>query len=281
MRRLAMPGPWITAVCGVLLCLVTLPYAEQTKQRHEQLFTLPPQLLRVVSGQFRQVSADISFLNALTFIGGTATQKDTHRYLPEQYEWIYKTLQNAVTLDPYFMDPYFLMNSALIWDWYKLEEVNNLLARGADSRINDALLAFFAGFNYYYFLNDADKSVQYLKLASKRSGNTFYDTMAARIAYKMNKTELGIAYLEQQIQMAELEGSLYSLEPLKKRLEVLQGIRKIELAVEAYHKLFARYPAQIDELIKLKMLDAIPKDDLGGVYYLDDQGRVRSTKDMK
>ena len=282
MRRWLMFAPWLFAICGSILYITMLPRAVQTQQRHEHLFTLPPQLLRVLTGQFSQVAADVSFLNALTYLGGTSTQKDTHRYLPEQYEWIHRTLQNSVSLDPHFMDPYYLMNSALIWDRYKLNEVNALIASGADHRSNDAILAFFAGFNYYYFLNDAEKSVQYLKLASKRSGgNSFYDTLAARIAYKMNKTELGIAYLEQQIHQAELEGSMYSIEPLKNRLEVLKGIRKIELAVEAYYKLFARYPAQIDELIKLKMLDAIPKDDLGGEYYLDDQGRVRSTKDVK
>ncbi len=272
--------PSLSAVCGVALYLLTMPYAVAVRPQHEQLFTLPADMLRVVSGQFKEVSADVSFLNALTWLGGHRTQPATHRYLPEQYAWVYNTLHNAVALDPYFMDPYYLMNAALIWDRYRPAAVNGLIAKGADARTWDSLLPFYAGFNYYYFLNNADKSVQYLKEASNRSGgNSFYDTLAARIAYKANKTELGIAYLEQQIHQAELEGRLSSLEPLKSRLATLQGIHTIELAVAAYRKLFLRPPRSIEELIRLRMLDKMPKDEWGGTYYLDGEGHVLSTKE--
>ena len=282
MRRLTNLIPWFVMLCGMALSLYVLPLATVEKTQHEQLFTLPANLLRVVLGQFKELSADMSFLNALTWLGDAKTQPDTHRYLPEQYEWVYNTLKNSVALDSYFQDPYYLMNSALIWDRYKLEDVNGIIAGGADIRTWDSMLAFFVGFNYYFFLEDSDRSLRYLKEASKRSGgNPYYDVFAARIAYKANKTELGIAYLEQQIHQAELEGRLYSIDPLKARLEALKGIRKIELAVESYQKLFLKLPESINELVALKMLESVPKDDLGGSYYLDAQGRVKSTKDTK
>lgn len=274
--------PSISALFGSILYILVMPHAVQVRPQHEQLFTIPVNLLRVVSGQFGGLAADASFLNAHTYLGAARTQKGTGRYLPEQYAWIHQSLKNSVELDPYFMDPYYLMNSALVWDRYNLDDVLAVMAKGADLRAWDAMLPFFVGFNYYYFLNKGDLSVEYLRLASKRSGgNPFYDTLAARIAYKANKTELGIAYLEQQINQAELEGSLHSIDPLKRRLEVLKGIRKIELAVESYQKLFSKLPGSIEELVRLGMLDQIPKDDLGGVYILDEQGRVRSTKDIE
>ena len=282
MRSARWMIPTVSAVCGAVLYLLAMPFAVVVKPPHEQLYTIPANMLRVVSLQFKELAADISFLNAHTYLGAASTQKDTRRYLPEQYAWLHNSLKNSVELDPYFLDPYYLMNSALVWDHYKLDEVLAEMAKGANLRTWDSMLPFFVGFNYYYFLNNGELSVSYLKLASKRSGgNPFYDTLAARIAYKANKTELGIAYLEQQINQAELEGRMYSVDPLKKRLEVLKGIRKIELAVEAYQKLFFKLPQSIDELVRLKMLDQIPKDDLGGVYILDEQGRVRSTKDKE
>lgn len=282
MRCLRWLVPTSAAIFGVVLYLLALPLAVDLKPRHEQLFTIPTNLLRVMSGQFKESAADVSFLNVLTYLGSARTQSDTKRYLPEQYAWVHNTLNNAAELDPYFLDPYYLMNSALVWDHYKVDEVLPVMAKGADLRTWDSMLPYFVGFNYYYFLTNGELSVQYLKLASQRSGgNPFYDVLAARIAYKVNKTEFGIAYLEQQIHQAELEGRLYSVEPLKSRLEVLKGIRKIELAVEAYQKLFFRFPQDINELVKLGMLDSIPQDDLGGRYYLDAQGRVKSTKDTK
>ncbi|SKA25210.1 hypothetical protein SAMN02745119_03369 [Trichlorobacter thiogenes] len=279
MRRLTSLIPWFTALCGTALYLYALPLATVKKSQQEQLFTIPANFLRVVSGQFKELSADVSFLNALTWLGEVKTQPDTHRYRPEQYEWLHNTLKNSVALDPYFLDPYYLMNSALIWDRYKLAEVNGLIAKGADTRSWDSMLAFFAGFNYYYFLDDNDKSFSYLKEASKRSGgNPFYDSLAARVAYKANKIELAIMYLEQQIHELELQGLQNQAASLQRRLDLLKGIHQIELAVESYRKLFGKLPADIHELVKLGALVSIPKEPNGGSFYIDSSGRVKSTR---
>lgn len=282
MRWRAHLIPWFSALCGVVLYLYALPLATVSKPRHEQLFALPANLLRVVTGQFKEISADISFLNALTWLGGTRPHPETGRYQPYQYEWLYQTLKNSTTLDPYFLDPYHLLNSALMWDRYKEAEVNMMIAAGADTRTWDYILPFFAGFNYYYFLNDGNQSFRYLKLASHRSGgHPFYDSLAARVAYKANKTDLAIAYLEEQVRQATLEGQKFRQESLENRLKTLKEIRQIEIAVETYQKLFSRPPSNIDELTTLKLLATIPKEPNGGSYYLDPDGRVRSTKDLK
>jgi len=281
MRRAANAVPWVVLVVAVLLYLMVLPKAAVVRPQHEQLFALPADVLRVVSVQFKELSADVSFLTALTWLGGAKTQPATHRYLPEQYEWLHTTLKNSVALDPCFLDPYYLMNAALVWDRYKLKEVNGLIAKGADTRSWDALLAFFAGFNYYYFLDDNDKSFKYLKEASRRSGgNPFYDSLAARVAYKANKTELAIMYLENQIRQAELQGLKSSVTSLERRLDVLKSIFQIEQAVESYRKLFDKLPADINELVKLGSLVSIPKEPNGGSFYIDSSGRVKSTKDL-
>lgn len=282
MARHGLVMPLVSACCGVVLYLYALPQAALVKPQHEELFALPANVLRVVSGQFKELSANISFLSAHTWLGGSSTQRDTDRYSPQQYAWLHQTLENAVTLDPYFVDPYYLMNSALIWDRYKLPEVNGLIAKGADTRTWDPLLPFFAGFNYYYFLNDGEKSFYYLKQASKRSGgNPFFDSLASRVAYKADKTELAIMYLEEQIREAELKGLKAFVAHLERRLELLKGIREIEVAVESYRKLFDSPPRTINELTALNLLPSIPKEPNGGSYYLDANGKVRSTKDMK
>ncbi|MDA8429259.1 MAG: hypothetical protein M0T70_08380 [Geobacteraceae bacterium] len=282
MRRASGFIPLITCFCAVVLYLNMLPIAMVERPRYEQLFTLPTNVLKIVSPQFKEVAADFAFLNALTYLGEARPQSDTHRYLPQQYDWVLSTLKNAVALDPYFIDPYNLMNSALIWDRYKLVEVNDLIAKGADIRTWDSFLPFFAGFNYYYFLDNSDKSFFYLKEASKRQGgNTFYDYLASRVAFKANKTEVAISYLEDQISQAKMIGRENTVEPLKKRLEVLKGIRQIEVALESYRKLFGKLPASVAELKTMGLLPTIPHEPSGGKYYIDSEGRVRSDKDLK
>lgn len=274
--------PWISGLCGVCLYLIVLPLSSMEHSRQEQYFALPPKVLRVVSLQFKGIAADMAFLNALTYAGGIKTQPDTNRFLPEQYEWIYINLKNAVELDPYFRDPNYLMNSALIWDRYKLVEVNELIAKGADNCGWDYFIPFYAGFNYYYFLDENDKSFAYLKEASRRAKNLpFLDSLASRVAYKANKTEVAIAYLEQQIYRAEQDGENRSVETLIRRLQVLQGIRKIEVAVEAYRKKYNKQPESLRDLLSQKLLDSIPIEPNGGSFYLDTVGRPHSTIDLK
>jgi hypothetical protein len=273
--------PLITFLCAVVLYLSMLPLATVERPLYEQLFALPPHILKIASPQFKEVAADIAFLNALTYLGDARTQPDTHRYLPQQYEWVHNTLKNAVALDPYFLDPYYLMNSALIWDRYKLEEVNELIAKGADTRTWDSLLPFYAGFNYYYFLDNGDKSFLYLKEASKRQGgNPFYDSFASRVAYKANKIELAVAYMEEQIRQAELEGRSHTVEPNRKRLDALKGIRQIEVAVESYRKLFGKLPKTVGELSSRGLLPSVPSDPYGGSFYISGDGSVKTTSDM-
>jgi hypothetical protein len=281
MRWICRLTPWITGSAAVIVYLLCLPLAVVERPRYEQLFTLPPALLRIVAFQFREAAADMSFLNASVFLGGTSPQKDTHRYLPQQYSWLLNTLKNSAALDPYFSDPYYLMNSALIWDRYKLDEVNALIAKGAAMRSWDTMLPFFAGFNYYYFLNDGTKSFYYLKLASQRSGgNPFYDSLAARVAYNANKTEFAISYLENQIQQAELQGNKGKNVDLERRLEVLKGIRQIEVAVESYKELFGTLPTTVGELSTSGLLRTIPADPYGGSFYIDRDGLVKTTSNM-
>ncbi|HEY4743957.1 MAG TPA: hypothetical protein VIH45_04810 [Desulfuromonadaceae bacterium] len=273
--------PWITGSVALIVYLICLPLAVVERPRHEQLFALPPKLLRIVAFQFKEAAADMSFLNASVFLGGTTPQHDTRRYLPQQYSWMYNTLKNSVALDPYFLDPYYLMNSALIWDRYKQDEVNELIAKGADKRTWDSLLPFYAGFNYYYFLNNADKSFTYLTEASKRSGgNPFYDSLAARVAYKANKTEFAISYLENQIQQADLHGQRGKTRDLERRLEVLKAIRRIEIAAESYRKLFGKPPGTVSELIKSSLLLSLPSDPYGGSFYIDQDGSIKTTSNM-
>lgn len=275
MRLLHTLAPWFTGVAAVAVYLICLPLAAIEQPRNAQLFSLPPKLLRIVAFQFREAAADISFLNASAFLGGKAPQNQ------EQYSYFFNTLKNAAALDPYFLDPYYLMNASLIWDRYKTDEVNDLIAKGADKRTWDKLLPFFAGFNYYYFLDDGIKSFRYLTEASKRSGgNPLYDSLAARVAYKANKTEFAISYLENQIQQAEQQGEKGKTRDLERRLGVLKAIRQIEIAVESYKKLFGSLPTSVDELAKLQLLLSVPSDPYGGTFYIAKDGTIKTTSDM-
>lgn len=244
---------------------------------------LPPvKILKITALEYKNLVSDYWFLKVYTFYGETLRRKTSPRINTDEWNWMFNVLNTLTDLDPYFFDPYYFNNAFLTWEAGMYKESAALLEKGATHRSWDSLLPFYAGFNFYYFLNDGERSFYYLKEASRRSGgNPLYDRLAANVAFKTNKTDLAIIYLEEQIRQAELQGLKGSMRDVERRLEVLKGIKQIEVAVEAYQRLFNRPPASIEELTTLKLLTTIPKEPNGGSYYLAPDGRVRSTKDLK
>lgn len=262
--------------------LMAISQQKQLPKATEISYLPPAKILKITALEYKGLVSDYWFLKVYTFYGESLLRKEAPRVKKDEWLWMIRVLSTATELDPYFFDPYYFNNAFVTWEAGMVKESNQLLEKGSLHRNWDALLPFFTGFNYYYFLDDNEKSFYYLKEASKRSGgNPFYDRLASRIAYKANKTELAIMYLEEQIKQSELQGLMGTMRDVERRLEVLKGIRQIEVAVEAYQKLFTRPPANIDELTKLRLLPTVPKEPNGGSYYLATDGRVRSTKDLK
>jgi hypothetical protein len=60
----------------------------------------------------------------------------------------------------------------------------------------------------------------------------------------------------------------------------LEGIFKIETAVNKYKEKFGILPKTLKDLVQNNLLKEIPKDPYGGVYYIDKDGKVRTTSKM-
>jgi hypothetical protein len=61
------------------------------------------------------------------------------------------------------------------------------------------------------------------------------------------------------------------------RAEAFEKILQIEKAVLAYTNRFQTEPKKLEDLVKTGLLIKIPADPYGGSFYLDDEGRVRTT----
>ena len=68
---------------------------------------------------------------------------------------------------------------------------------------------------------------------------------------------------------------------MRRRIGALRGIWVLEQAVEAYRGRFGFAPADLSELVKRGVLGELPTDPYGGVFYLNDQGKVWTTSDLR
>jgi hypothetical protein len=98
--------------------------------------------------------------------------------------------------------------------------------------------------------------------------------LAARYFYEGGTTALALAYLKDMIPTARNEA-------IRKRMitraEAFEKILRIEKAVLAYRKRFQTEPKKLEDLVEAGLLIKIPADPYGGSFFLDNEGRVRTT----
>ena len=255
--------------------LVPLTKIRDKKPAEARLGFFPPApvIKALTADQYQLVSQVIS-LQCLFYFGSLVEQPG------QKPDWqrIYQALFVATRLDPYNMDAYYFAQSVLTWEAGMIPRVVELLEYGFAHRPWDWYLPFFLSFDYAYFLKDYNKAGEYLaKVAQLKPEIDWYVTLAARYFYEGGSTALALAYLKEMIPTERNEA-------IKRRMmtraEALEKILKIEQAIVAYRKRFQRDPKELGDLVNGGVLDLVPEDPYGGSFYLDKDGRVRTTSKL-
>jgi hypothetical protein len=241
-------------------------------------YVLPSPILKITALEFHGLAADFLFLKALTFYGSTVERKESPRIKEQEWRWMYDVLVASTDLDPYFFDPYYFANATFTWEARMVNEADTLLAKGSRYREWDYLIPFFMGFNEFYFLHDNAKASEYLMEGSKRpDAPPLMATLAVRLAYKVDRTEIAIVFLQETLEKTKDKNTR---KELGMRLEVLQGVLALERAVEAYKEKFGKPPHDLQELPAKGFIAHIPADPYGGEFYIDEDGSVKTTSDL-
>jgi hypothetical protein len=103
-------------------------------------------------------------------------------------------------------------------------------------------------------------------------------SLASKLAYKDNDTENAVVFLVELLQRTE---DKEIRKQYAKRLRYMQGQLTLEKALARYKKKFGRLPQTMDELVDRGILQAVPQNPYGGGYYLDGEGKVKSTGEIQ
>lgn len=241
----------------------------------KQSVVIPAPIMKIAALEYRGLVSDIYFIRSMIFIGGAQQRKETPRVKEWEWRWWSKILDTATDLDPYFFDPYYYANAFLPWDAHMAIEANQLLEKGSRYRDWDWMLPFFIGFNEFFFLQNDQKAAEFLMEASRRpGGDPMLASIASRLAFRENRTETAIYFLEETAKHTENRNLKESFEM---RIKALRSIAFLDNAVALFRKKFKRIPTSIDELLTKNMITHIPQDPYGGTYYITQDGKVRST----
>lgn len=250
-----------------------LPHADDVN------VVLPSPIVKITSLDFDGLVSDVLYLKALVFYGSTYDGLKRRKINEWEFDWLYNTLTVSTDLDPYFLDPYFLGNAVMTWDNNRVREANTLLEKGKKYREWDYWLPFLIGFNYFYFLGDNAKAADFLMEASGKPGaDPFLGFFAARLAYQGNRTENAIIFLEGILKTTKDETMRKDYEI---RLETLKLMLELENGVAVYKERTGNYPPKLSDLVEQRIIGSIPDDPYGGEFYIDKDGSVKTTSDLR
>jgi hypothetical protein len=249
---------------------------KQLSQGEDYDFVLPSPIVKIAALEFQGLASDVLFLKSIVFMGSTFDRKEKPRIKDWEWKWLLNVLDTSTDLDPYFFDPYFIANAFLTWDAGKIEETNRLLEKGSRYRDWDWMLPFYIGFNNFFFLQDDDKAAEFLFEASRRPGGTpSLASLASRLAFKGNRTETAILFLEELVTKTDDTSQKKQYET---RIKALRSILILEKAISLYKNKVGRVPSTFEELVEKNILRQLPQDPYGGTYYITQNGRVKSTR---
>ncbi len=100
-------------------------------------------------------------------------------------------------------------------------------------------------------------------------------SIASRLAFKENRTETAIFFLEQSVRNNPEDRNLQLR--FKTRIKALRSILVLEKAVAVYEKKFGGTPSNVAELVSRNILARLPEDPYGGTYFISQDGRIKST----
>lgn len=238
-------------------------------------FVMPSQIIKIATLDYDGLASDYMLLKGIILLGSVSERKNASPILEPEWKWVYRVLDAASNLDPYFYDPYYFANAYLPWYGGMTKEANSLLEKGVRYRDWDWILPFFIGFNQFYFLHEDDKAAESFMEASRRPGaNPSLANIAAKLAYHSNKTENAIYFFEQ---MLSLTNDVVVQNEYKNRIRLYSAVLYLERALIAYTAKFNTIPEDLNALIKKGLIKQLPVDPYGGKFYLDEQGMISTT----
>ncbi len=274
LRRLEF---WI--VGGILVGLlggIQGPLIARSNARPKlQQFTYLPSgdYLRMASLGYREIAADLLWLQAIQVMGERKLSEEAGR-------WLYHALDRITTVDPKFVRAYEAGSHALCILVVMPEESNRLLEKGMRYNPQEWVLPFLLGINYFFEMGDDEKAAEAMAKAAHLPGAPErLMNLAARLFVSAKSPQQAVELLAKAYEEATDENVRQMLEARLKETIVERDIQILEEAVRQYQITHTRQPDRLEDLVGPGLLRELPREPFGGRYlYESSTGGVRSSE---
>ena len=236
----------------------------------EILYVTSPAMLQRLALSFDAIVADIYWMRAIQYFGGTRLSQHADR----KYELLYPLLDLTTSLDPHFAIAYrfgaFFLSENPPGGPGRSDLAIRLLGKGMAAHPEKWEYAYDAGF-VYYRRGDYAEAVKWFTRAADSPGSPFWirpliavvqaergDTNSARVVWR--------SMLESDMEFMRDEAARRL-----QQLDAIDQIAQLETIVQTYAQRTGGNPRSWGDLIRMRMIPGVPVDPTGRPYALDPQ----------
>ena len=297
------PRTSFTASLGVTLAAVALlAGAVRIQATRERLYPDPPAVddqlllrsgssLRRLTGPFSALAADLYWIRAIQYYGGTkrrlaeagifpgTTPPEAHRLRPGDYIELYPMLDVATSLDPRFNIAY-RFGAVFLAEPYpsgpgRPDLAIRLLEKGLSERPDKWEYMQDAGFVHYWYLHDYIGAARWFNRAAAAPGAPWWlKSLAATTLAQGGDRQSSRVIWEAIRQSAEVDWLRRDAERRLIQLDALDQIDQLQTAVDRYAAAAGTGPAGWQPVMRAENWRGVPVDPTGTQYVLGDDGRV-------
>ncbi len=234
----------------------TLP----ARHHRAEALMVSPNLLKVVSGEFKGLWADYLLMKASVFLGGA------WEITSDDLNVIYLLFKQSLALDPYFFQTCYYTQGTLSWRKGMHENAVELLAISEQHRPWDWEPGFYIGFDLFYYLNKNKEAAAYMQASARRpDAPPIVATLGARLAQKIGQTEVAIALLKSMY--SRMGNSDLMSQHVKERIQAHNGILQLERAIDQYENQYGKKPDALNQLVISGIIGQLPKNPYADSFF--------------
>jgi tetratricopeptide (TPR) repeat protein len=237
---------------------------------YDVAFVPSARTLRWLSLGHPTLAANLTWLRAVQYMGDPRADE-------RGWDKLRPLVETVTDLDPKHGYAY-QTTGVLLAGAGLLADSNALLEKGVRNVPNRYILPFHRAVNAFMYAGDYAEAGRWFGIAARTPGAParMREYVVAMYA-KGNAAEAAISFLRRLEEEAQDDESRRAIGHQIKRAILERDAGQIEQAVDAWRALYGVAPLVPESLVVEGLLPAVPSDPFGGTYYLDAQGRVRST----
>ena len=228
--------------------------------------------LKYATFGYSSMAADLVYLWAIQYFSNTS--------VPERFDNLEHVFSIIAELDPRYVDPYEVGSLIAIYDSKDFDTAFKILDRGLEKNPDQWIFPFDAGHYAQMMKKDWELAQKYYQKVMAIPGSPeIAKRLYADAAFKLTDYRTAWETWLEVYQTAKDERIKKFASNHLYQIKAAIDTEAIQEAVEKFRERFGRNPSDLDQLVRTRLLSALPQDLDGGDYLYDPQtGEVKPPK---